>query len=486
MITRNMKLFLSVLFSFFFFTVLSQEFKAEWSGAIAKLEKETPYKIFPNADSGYSLIKRIPGVKNAVSIDILDSNNILLHSNNVNVSCDKIVDIELVNGKVTLFSVLHDNVKKEDQFSAYTLSTKGELSGTTLIAALKSNGGYLATFKVAVSNDGQKVGVVCEKPYMKEKKEELVVKILDKDLQPILTKDYSYTFASMKRRFNVPLINNKGSLYILKRSRIKASNKYFLTLIKQSGVEEHHDLKLRNMRIADVAGEFNSSGELIVSGFYAGYSGFNFEGAFSIKYNESTMPVYRKEFLLPENLIVGLKSKKEISKFGAGLDKFHVKKVIVTPKGSSYLVAEHLVVNKSEKGTIERRKGIAVIKFSNKGDFLWAAPIASNQVDGENQGYWNSSVVIGGDKNFYALYTPVGEGLKKPESVYGVNAIMGTRICSINVNGVVSNNPYVDLFEGTKEGVVLFAKTYYYSGVELIVVAENKAKDQYYMGSLAK
>ena len=47
--------------------------------------------------------------------------------------------------------------------------------------------------------------------------------------------------------------------------------------------------------------------------------------------------------------ITGLKSKKEISKFGNGLNKFHVKKLIVTPKGSSYLIAEHLSVNKTEK-----------------------------------------------------------------------------------------------------------------------------------------
>jgi len=486
MIPRSMKLFFLTLFSFFIFTILSQDFVSEWSGAIAKLEKEIPYKILPNSDSGYSVIKRIPGVKNAVSIDVLDSNKVLLYSNNVKVSGDNIVHVALVNDKVTLFSVLHNKEKKEDILSAYTLNAKGELSGTTLIASLKSNGGYLAIYKVAVSNDGKRVGVICEKPYMKEKKEELVIKILDKDLQPILTKDYSYTLASLKRRFNVPLINNKGSLYILKRSRVKTSNKYFLTLIKESGSEEHHDLKLRSMRIADVTGEFNTDGELIVSGFYAGFNSFNFEGAFNIKYNESTMPVYRKEFMLPENLIMGLKSKKEISKFGNGLDKFHVKNVVVTPKGSSYLVAEHLVVVKTEKEFVEIRKGIAVVKFSNKGDFLWAAPIATNQIDNEDRGYWSSCISVGSDKDLYVLYNPVGEGVKKVADVYGENASMGTRYCNIDVNGVVTNVPYVDLFKGAQEEVTLFSKTYYFAGNEMIIVAENKTKDKYYLGSLSK
>ena len=227
-------------------------------------------------------------------------------------------------------------------------------------------------------------------------------------------------------------------------------------------------------------------GDLIVCGFYAGFNGFNFEGAFNIKYSESTMPAYRKEFMLPENLITGLISKKELSKFGNGLSKFHVKKIIVTPKGSSYLIAEHLLVSKTDKGIIDQRKGIAVVKFTNKGDFLWAAPIANNQIDKTNKGYWSSSVLIGNDKNLYILYNPVGEGLKKPQSVYGENAVMGTRFCTVNVNGIVSDNPYVDLFKGTKEGVTMFAKSYYYSGTELIIVAENKAKDKFYLGSLSK
>ena len=485
MIPRSMKLFLFVFFFLFYFAMSSQDFVCEWSPAISNLKKETPYKIFPNIDSGYSVVKRIPGVKNSISIDILDSNNVLLYANNIEVPADEIVHIDLVNGSVTLFSIMHNNENKEDQLSAYTLNNKGELSKTILLASLKSNGGYLAMFKVAVSSDGQKVGVLCEKPFMKEKNEGLVIKILDKDLQPILTKDYNYTIASMKRRFNVPLINNKGSLYILKRARIKTKNKYFLTLIKESGVEEHHDVKLRSMRIVDITGAFNKEGELIVSGFYSGFNGFAFQGAFTIKYNESSMAAYRKELMLPESLITGLKTKKEISKFGNGLNKFHVKKLIVTPKGSSYLIAEHLSVNKTEKESVEERKGIAVVKFSNKGDFLWAAPIASNQIDNLYNGYWSSSVLVGNDTTLYVLYNPVGEVIKKPRDVYGVNALMGTRFCVVDEHGVVTDNPYVGLFKGTKEEVVLFAKTYYFSGKELIIVAENETKDKFYLGHLS-
>ena len=80
-----MKLFLFLVFSLFYFVMFSQDFVYEWSAAISKLEKETTYKIFPNIDSGYSVVKRIPGVKNSISIDILDSNNVLLYSNNVEV-----------------------------------------------------------------------------------------------------------------------------------------------------------------------------------------------------------------------------------------------------------------------------------------------------------------------------------------------------------------------------------------------------------------
>ena len=89
--------------------------------------------------------------------------------------------------------------------------------------------------------------------------------------------------------------------------------------------------------------------------------------------------------------------------------------------------------------------------------------------------------MIGSDTTLYVLYNPVGEGVKKSEDVYGVNALIGTRFCSVDVDGVVTDNPYVDLFKGTKEGVVMFAKAYYYSGKELIIVAENAAKDKLYL-----
>ena len=57
--------------------------------------------------------------------------------------------------------------------------------------------------------------------------------------------------------------------------------------------------------------------------------------------------------------------------------------------------------------------------------------------------------------------------------------------CSVDVDGVVTDNPYVDLFKGTKEDVILFAKTYYFSGEELIIVAENETKDKFYLGHLS-
>ena len=480
-----MKLILFIIFYLFCFVIPSQDYQCEWSSPISKLKTETPFKIFPNIDSGYSVVKRISGIKNSISIDILDANNLLLHTNNVEVPGDEIVHIDRVNGRLTLFSVTHNSELKEDQLSAYTLNNAGELSGTVLLASLKSNGGYLAKFKIAVSSNGQKVGILCEKPYMKEKNEGVIIKILDKDLQLILTKDYNYALASMKRRFNVPFINNNGSLYILKRARIKTKNTYLLTLIKESGVEEHHDVKLRSMRIADVTAAFNKDEELIVSGFYAGFKGFAFKGAFTIKYNESSLPVYRKELMLPENLISGLKSKKEISKFGNGLDKFHVKKLIVTPKGISYLIAEHLSLDKTEKENVEKRKGVAVVKFSSKGDFLWAAPIVSNQVDNLNNGYWNSSIVVGTDTTLSVFYNPVGTEIKKNKNVYGENAVIGTRVCSVDLNGFVNDRPCLGLFQDTQEGVVLFAKTSYFSGEELIVIAENQAKDTFYLGRLS-
>ena len=112
------------------------------------------------------VVKRIAGVNNSISVDILDANNLLLHTSNVEVPGDEIVHIDCVNGSLTLFAVTHNSDQKEDQLIACTLNNTGELSGTVLLASLKTNGGYLPKFKIAVSSNGQKVGSKCSRKYV--------------------------------------------------------------------------------------------------------------------------------------------------------------------------------------------------------------------------------------------------------------------------------------------------------------------------------
>jgi hypothetical protein len=71
------------------------------------------------------------------------------------------------------------------------------------------------------------------------------------------------------------------------------------------------------------------------------------------------------------------------------------------------------------------------------------------------------------------------------KNVYGENSVIGTRVCSVDLNGVVHDRPCLGLFQGTQEGVILFAKTYYFSGEELIVIAQNQVKDTFYLGHLS-
>lgn len=476
---RTITIFLLLFIPFLGF---SQSIQSIWSEPLNKEKGEELKKIIPLENSGYGII-RMSKKNSSFGVTLLDSNSKMLFENTIDIAADRIVEIDRVGNKITVFATKFNSETKEDELSYYQLNEQGKVSSTLLLHKTASNGGYHGNYEASISPDKKTVGIICERAYSEGKNEIMDVLLYDEQMQKITEKEHAYSFPSLKRRANVPIINNNGILYIGKRIRIKTENNYYLTVIGKS-TEEENEMKLRNRKIADVNFDLLEDGSLVVAGFYSSYGKVNFEGAFNMKFKESSNPEHVKEYLLPENIITNFKNKKDISKSGYGLDKFHIRKVLATEKGSSYLIAEHLDLSKEEGTLIDSRDGAVIIKYSPTGDFMWAVPVLTNQDDEVHEGYWSSASFYGNDTTLYVVYNMVGNADKKIMNQFTENTEIGSMVIEIDPNGKENSYAAVSLFEGLSEKISLRTQCYLQHENNIVVVAENSARDKFYLGKI--
>lgn len=476
-----MRIHLIIIISFVFNSFYSQDFNAEWSEGFSKDKEESLMNII-ETNSGYAIIRKKKDVPSSFGITMISSSQNLQYDKLIELPTDKVLAIEMVGGKIAVFAAKYNKATKENELSVYHLNGSGDLTSTSLLHKSPANGGYQAEYRISVSPDKKSVAVLCERAFVENRNEFLDILILDAEAQIVKKMEHGYSFSMLKKRVNIPVINNDGVVYIVKRLRVKAENKYYMTVLDPSGANEF-PIKMRNRKIADVSFDLDKEGDLIVAGFYASYGRLNFEGAFMRKFG-SKAPTNMKEFILPENSITAFKSKKEISKTGSALDNFRIRKVIATEGGKSYLVAEHLVKVKEKETVTDSRKGLLIIKFSIRGDFLWSAPINTNQIDENDKGYWSSGIFYGNDEKMNVVYNMIGQVDKKVRSEFGQNTLFAPMVNEIDLNGRVSVFPASQLFNNLSEKVSLRTQCYLHNNEELIIVAENATRDKFYVGKV--
>jgi len=447
------------------------------STEILKNQDEVHYKTVSYNDSTLAIINKSKESPNTVWYYHIDTNASLLSQNKIDIPCDKLIDVFTSKNDLKVAGTYFDKDHNEDQLLIYTINKNGELINTLLLGKSKPNGGYHSTFHISQSPDKSKYAVVTEKAYIKESKEEIILSTYNKDFIEQNHKDFTYTFPSLKRKVNLPVINNNGNVYLIKRVRIKRKNVYHLLNLSSSGVITHADIKLKSKPIADMTYMLNEDGELIVAGFYSNPLQFNFEGTYIKKYNESTESSLSKEFALPTYLVETFKSKKEISKTGYGLEQFHCQSLSYY-EDVYYLEAEHITVKKEEEKTIENRDGIALIGFTKSGDFKFASGILLNQQDEEHHGHFNSffPFILNGYKIWY---NEVGYFDKKADNNFGENVLFGTREISVNDNGQTKSTPIQNFFSTTEE-IAISIKSCNQTIGKLIILAENKERNKLY------
>ena len=385
--------------------------------------------------------------------------------------------VQLINNVPILFSKI-TNSNNEQELYSHNIALNGLLSSTLLITKYKNHGGNLTKYKLSVSENSKHISVLVEHPFEKEKHEKISVLTLNKDFKIKAEYHHALEQSSKNKRINVPIVTNKGTIYLLKRYWDKG-NKYYLAT--QKGAEfSQSELKLRNRKIADLKYAISNEDKLILCGFFTSPIRFNFEGVFSYRFNNSTHPEYKKEAYLTEKVVTAFKHKKDIKENGFGLDHFKAKNLLLDTLGNQYLLAEHHVVENLKTGTIHKSKGVLLVKFTKSGSYVWSSPLLTKQKEQNKYSKWITKIPFMYDNNFCLLYNNTdNEKTNKLDQLYGLNTLYGTHLVEFNKLGVSNNHVITELHNNLDERFAFCPKIILQEDQNIYFITENSTKTKF-------
>ena len=432
-----------LLFSFVLICLLikTQDSIVVYSKFEKKLENEVSLGFY-NIDKQYFLLLGDKKNTENINVYVYDSTLEKTNKSKLKLKNHHWIKAIYIYNKLVIFTSF-TNPNNQEELFAHTISKEGELSSSIIIRQIQNHGGYKAKYKIRSCENKEKLIVFIEQPFYKEKKEKISILFLNDDLNIVKKLDKTLDVIDKNKKTNIPLINNDGYLYLLKRYWNKG-NRYYLYIAYGSEFHET-EIRLRNRNIADMKYIIDKSGNLILAGFFTSPIRFNFEGSFTFKFDKSTHYSYRNEFIFPENVISTFKSKKEIKSTGYGLDNFHTRKLIIDSIGNQYLIAEHHKFVNNKKDCNHVRKGIVAIKFTKDGKYIWSSPIITNQIENKEKSSWSSSMSYINNNRLNILYNSVSDdhhhNEKKTSSIYGENALYGANQITFTKSGLSKESP---------------------------------------------
>lgn len=126
-------------------------------------------------------------------------------------------------------------------------------------------------FYVVVSDDGSKIAVFGEMPFERKENEKCKIWVYDRNFNEIWSREYEFSYESMRGPRNDLMVNNDGDVFILKRVRVRKELDFqsvFSFLNKGKDVNEYTIDKEFNLIISSYKHSFADNKDLILTGFY--------------------------------------------------------------------------------------------------------------------------------------------------------------------------------------------------------------------------
>lgn len=466
---------LRLVLVFLFFCVLNLVYAQEfsWSDSIDKGSSSEIKKIISIEDSGvYTFLKES---KSSYRVDFF-SNDYKLQNTRRHKLDGIINSVFRVGNNIYVFYSRYNAKTKQDELYFRSVEKEGK---EKLIQSNSVKEGYHNRFIVNVSGGFSKVVILTEAPYNEGKKEMLQIDVYNEELNLLRSKKYLIPgIYSQKRRVNIPLVNDKGEVYILKKYKTKQQSKYYVITNRASSVQTN-EFKI-NHQILEANFTFTREGELVIAGTYGRVMN-KAEGLYIVKMDNSGSARYKKEYPFRMETMTAFVSEKLLKKNGIGLSGFRTKQLIEMKEGG-VVVLEHHARRKDKKTgkLIDERKGVIVFYFNHKGDYFWDRPILVTQKDAMYNGRWSSFVYYNDTANneVKIIYNQLSTAKKKAKNMQ--ESKIFPHLISVSSQGDFTNKS----IEEKLKGKIIDPKNYTSKAYGLVLVARDFENSVYYVGEV--
>lgn len=301
----------------------------------------------------------------------------------LSVSKEEFVGATALQEKIVLFSTGTQDGEKVMKIRFFQEGNFRE--ERQLFTVLHSGSKFIFT----TSPNKEFIGILGEAPFIKGKNEELDVALMNADGQLVFREMVPFVHPNKKHKVNVPIVNNNGVLYLLKRVRDKSGSKYFAySYTTKSGSVKtmKKTLNLRGKKIQDIEYALKPNGNLLLAGFYqANIPGVD-EGSYFFELDESVRALQFNQKVFGTEFLLDAAGKKALKKDG-GIRYYRTHQLVVSD-GMVYLSATQSRWETGNQSKFLNEK-LALICFTSEGEIRWEKVFPIEQISINDKGKWN-------------------------------------------------------------------------------------------------
>lgn len=363
------------------------------------------------------------------------------------------VEAPVLNGIPYLICSKYIAAQKKHVLLAYEYDDNGIHSekGRELFSIPAFNPNNCGKYRMNLSADKNYAAVNVDYPSDKTKNENIQIIRFDAQLEITWKKEYTFETISRANPVNIPLVNDKGDLFIIKKDFNKTNYKFqILSVDGNSGVIVAKPINVNGVFISDIRGGITSEGRLAVSGFYSSIGYTEYEGMFYFAFDASGNTVAKHHETLPVDMLAQFIGKKEASKEKASIPGFLLQHLIPTQDGGMIALAEKTSTVKDGEKEKHEYGDILAMSMDNAGNIRWSQNISKKQNSINDHALWSSYNYWVHNDTLNILYNKVDldesiskTGKRKKADEFGEFSFAGTVHVMVTPKGQMTSSSLI-------------------------------------------
>jgi len=356
----------------------------------------------------------------------------------------KFEDLVKIGGQLYLFTSFNNQAQKKNYLFYQKISPRLTPSKNLVkIGEIDTRSKYKeGSFDLALSRDSSKVLIYNQLPYQKNEPERFSLRVFDKDLQELWTKDITLPYNDDVFEIEEYRIDKDGNVYLLgvvyqERNQVRRRGLptygYTVLAYLNGGTEtQEYRIELGDKFITELTFRVANDGNLVCSGFYSERGTISAKGTYFLRMNAKTKEIYNVNFkafdfdFLTFNMTDGQKRRAERNEREGDenrapeLERFSLDELIMRTDGGAVLVAEQYYYVQQQsfvdyynyygRSTNMRTNlfyiynDILIINIKPTGEIEWASRIPKRQETMNDGGYYSSYAMAIVKDRFYFIY----------------------------------------------------------------------------------